>query len=85
MPPRLTDHPSFHESLDALPDGPETAAAVIDLMMRAWQMPDAAPVIEGTTLRVISGDGAGTFPGLRLFYSVDESGVVSLWRVDGGT
>jgi hypothetical protein len=84
MPPRLTDHPSFHESLAALPDDPETWAAVVDLMMRAWQGPDAAPLVEGTELRVISSDGTGTFPALRLFYSVDESGVVSLWRVDGG-
>jgi hypothetical protein len=74
---RLTAHPTFYASLDALEDCDETAVIAETMILRVMDAPLRAEPVGRTKVRAMRGTAPGR-PALRLFYTAEEDMVTLL-------
>ena len=73
--------PGYHRSRAALGDHTRTAGIAAALELTAASRPYATDVVSGTMVRVLYAPRYDDYPGLRLYYSVDDF-AIRLLRIE---
>jgi hypothetical protein len=73
--------PGYHHSRAALGDHTRTAGIAAALEHSAASRPYAADILPGTIVRVLYAPRYDDYPGLRLYYSVDDF-AIRLLRIE---